>query len=118
MSIGPVLAQLPLTEADWSRRVLDCARLFKWRTAHFRPAQTAKGWRTPVQGDGRGWPDLVLLRPPRLILAELKSDTGRVSPEQSDWIAQLAEVPGIEVAIWRPSDWQSVYETLARESRP
>ena len=112
-----MIAQLPLTEADWSRRVLDCAKLFHWRTAHFRAAQTVKGWRTPVQGDGNGWPDLVLLRPPRLIVAELKSDTGRVSEEQSNWIAQLAEVPGLEVHIWRPSDWETVYTTLAKESK-
>jgi VRR-NUC domain len=108
---------LALSEADWSRRVLDAAKLFGWRFAHFRPAQTVKGWRTAMQGD-KGWPDLVLLRPPRLILAELKSDTGRVSPEQSDWIAQLAEVPGLEVYIWRPSNWEIVYTTLAKESRP
>lgn len=112
-----MIAQLPITEADWSKRVLDAAKLFGWRIAHFRPAQTSKGWRTPVQGDGRGWPDLVLLRPPRLILAELKSDSGRVSLDQSNWIAQLAEVPGIEVYIWRPSDWEDVYTTLAKESR-
>lgn len=109
---------LALSEADWLRRVTDAAKLFHWRIAHFRPGLTSKGWRTPVQGDGKGWPDLVLLRGRRLIIAELKSDTGRVSAEQSDWIAQLAEVPGLEVHIWRPSDWETVYTTLAKESQP
>ena len=112
-----MIAVLSLTEAAWSARVTDTAKLFGWRFAHFRPARTAKGWRTAMQGD-RGFPDLCLLRPPRLILAELKSDTGRVNAEQSDWIAELTSVPGIEVYIWRPSDWESIYTTLAKESKP
>src|SRR5579864_2616474 len=88
-----------LTESDWSRRVVDCARLFRWRYYHARPARTTRGWVTAMSGD-RGWPDLVLLRPPRLILAELKSDTGQPTPEQSDWIAELSMVPGVETYVW------------------
>jgi hypothetical protein len=49
----------PITEAAFLRQVLDLAKLRGWRTAHFRPAQTSRGWRTAVQGDGAGFPDLV-----------------------------------------------------------
>jgi len=35
-----------LSEADFESRVVDFARLLGWRVAHFRPARTAKGWRT------------------------------------------------------------------------
>jgi hypothetical protein len=50
---------------------------YGWRAAHFRPARTAKGWRTPVAADGAGFPDLVLVRRTRIVAAELKS--GRVT---------------------------------------
>jgi hypothetical protein len=53
-----------ITEAEFLAQVLQLAKLCGWLTAHFRPAKTAHGWRTAVQGDGAGWPDLVLLRGP------------------------------------------------------
>ena len=73
--------------------VVDVARLSGWRVAHFRAARTAQGWRTPVTADGDGWPDLVLVRPPRLIFAELKSETGKVKPHQSKWLDVLRLLP-------------------------
>lgn len=50
-----------MTEQQLLANVLDLCRLLGLRTAHFRPAQTAHGWRTPVSGDGQGWPDLVIV---------------------------------------------------------
>jgi hypothetical protein len=75
-----------------------------------------------MEGD-KGFPDLVLVRPPRLILAELKANpetqkAGRPSDEQSEWLRQLGLVPGVEVYVWRPTDWQEIYLTLARDSQP
>lgn len=93
-----------MTENDLLRGVLDMARLFSWRSAHFRPAKTAHGWRTPVQGDGEGWPDLFLVRGGRRIAAELKSDKGRLTDEQSAWLEALARA-GVEVHLWRPVDY-------------
>jgi hypothetical protein len=73
-----------MNEADYQARIIDTARLHGWRCAHFRPAHTAKGWRTPIEGD-RGFPDLVLARDGHIIIAELKSDRGRLGPGQSEW---------------------------------
>lgn len=84
-----------LSEADFMRQVTELAELLGWGWAHFRPAQTAKGWRTPVSGPlGAGWPDLVLVREKdrRLIFAELKADKGRVSPVQNDVLVTLARL--------------------------
>ena len=39
-------------------------------------------------------PRLVLVRPPRVILAELKSETGKLTPEQRVWIVTLAACGG------------------------
>ena len=104
-----------LTESMWQRRVVDLAAFCGWRVAHFRPARTATGWRTAVEADGVGYPDLTLVRDGRLLFVELKSEAGRVSPEQRIWLAELSSVPGVEVFCWRPSDWAKVQRVLARD---
>jgi VRR-NUC domain len=95
-----------VTEAELQAAVIELARVLRWRVAHFRPAKTERGWRTAVQGDGVGFPDLVLVRDGRLVFGELKSASGRVGPEQSVWLGELG-VAGVEVYVWRPADWSS-----------
>lgn len=102
-----------MTESDLLAAILDLAKLYGFRSAHFRPAMNAKGhWRTPVAGEGKGWPDLVLVKPPRVIVAELKSDTGRLSPEQEVWLALLRDLPGVECYVWRPGDLPAIAQLL------
>lgn len=96
-----------MKEKQFQKIVIDAAHLYGWKVAHFRPARTAKGWRTPVAADGQGFPDLVLVKSFRLIFAELKTDTGRLSPHQRDWIDKL---PG--AVVWRPRDWDEIKRTL------
>lgn len=116
---------LPLAESDLQRLVicdranaLDClpsssacmAHALGWHGVHFRPARTRHGWRVPVSGDmGKGWPDLVLVHPRRgrVIVAELKSDGGRVEAEQLGVLELFANVPGVLAVIWRPRDLDS-----------
>ena len=106
-----------MTEAEWQRQVTDLAELLGWTWAHFRPARTEKGWRTPVEGPGgAGFPDLVLWRE-RVIFAELKSDGGRVRPEQNATLAALAHA-GVEAQVWRPCDFSHVHETLTEYREP
>ena len=93
-----------MKERELQDAVIDCARALGWRVAHFRPAKTEKGWRTPVAADGAGWPDLVLVRGSRLIFAELKSATGKLSDAQVEWEYAL-ERSGHAVYVWRPDDW-------------
>jgi hypothetical protein len=97
--------------------VVETARLAGWRCAHFRPARTDKGWRTPVTADGAGWPDLVLVRPPRILFVELKSETGQLRPNQTEWLDVLRLLPQVEVYLWRPGDWDTVVETLTGTKR-
>lgn len=95
-----------MNEAELSANVIEAARLRGWVVAHFRPARTEHGWRTPVEADGAGFPDLVLARPPRLIFAELKGERGRLSEPQQAWLELLGEVEGpLEVFVWRPEHW-------------
>lgn len=100
----------PTTEAQFQQQVIDLARLHKWRVAHFRPARTSRGWRTPVAADGSGFPDLVLARNGVVIFAELKSQRGVLSNEQRAWAAQL----GIAWRLWRPRDLPDIARELAR----
>lgn len=107
-----------MTERELQKGVIDCARLFGWRVAHFRAAQTARGWRTPVEADGAGFPDLVLVRDGRLLFVELKGDGGRVRTEQADWLTALHKVGiPVEAHVWRPTDWTdgTIEQTLRPE---
>ncbi|MEN6370511.1 MAG: VRR-NUC domain-containing protein [Armatimonadota bacterium] len=100
----------PIKEDPFQQQVIDLAHYLGWTVAHFRPALTKKGWRTPVQADGKGFPDLVLVRE-RVIYAELKSDTNKPSPDQRDWLDKL-NLAEQEVYIWRPRDWDEIAEVL------
>lgn len=103
-----------ITEDDLLGNVIRAARIHGWLVHHCRAARTADGWRTPVQGN-RGFPDLVLVKPGRLILAELKAQRGRLAAEQVVWRGVL-ELGPAEVYEWRPADWLSgaIQAVLAR----
>jgi len=93
------------TEKQWMEQVRDLAvRVYGWELYH--------PWLS-IRSAG-GWPDLALVRPPRLILAELKTDKGKLRPSQERWLALLSQCPGVEVYVWRPSDLEHVAEVLQR----
>lgn len=101
-----------ISETDFQNNVIALARMFGWRVAHFRPAKTSKGWRTPMQGD-KGFPDLVLAKAGRVIFAELKSARGSVSKEQLAWLVDLDDGSGKpEVYVWRPADLDAIGKLL------
>lgn len=81
--------------------IIDMAHLFGWRVAHFRPVKTPTGYRTPVQADGAGFPDLVLARNGVVLFRELKIGTRVLDYAQRDWQTALGEHAG----IWRDSDY-------------
>lgn len=128
-----------MTEADFQRTVIDAAQALGWMCAHFRPAQTAQGWRTAVSADGKGFPDLVLVRD-RVLFIELKADRGKQTADQRAWQHQIhralnrwhdgvtLEIPAaaampfsMRVAapftyhVWRPRDWSWIESTLRGE---
>ncbi len=102
-------------EADFTKQVLQLAKLLGWRTAHFRPGMMANGrWITAVSGDGKGFPDLVLVRGKRLLFVELKTDDGEMSEEQTGWMLDLYRA-GVDVQLWRPSKWATIQRELERK---
>jgi hypothetical protein len=102
-----------ILEKEWQAQVIDAAHLFGWKIAHFRPAKTERGWRTPVQADGKGFPDLVLLHPAKgkMLVRELKAEKGRMRPEQTAWLEWFAAC-GVDSDIWRPSDFDRMMVEL------
>ncbi len=102
------------SEADFQKQVIQLARLYRWKVAHFRAAMNKRGmWQTPVQADGAGFPDLLMVRD-RVIAAELKSEKGKTSPEQDAWLAQF-RAAGIETYVWRPADWDELVRVLTAD---
>lgn len=99
-------------EKSFTDQILEVAVWYGWRRHHDRPGRTVAGWRTAIQGDP-GFPDLVLLRRDRLVVAELKSRRGKLTPEQLCWLEDWRQV-GAEVYVWRPSDWDDIARILAR----
>lgn len=96
-----------MSEDDLLRCVLDLAKVMGWRSFHARPAMTAKGYRTAVSGDGKGWPDLFMVRGDHVLVVELKGDKGKPTPEQDAWLAALYLHCDNEQMVWRPADWRS-----------
>jgi hypothetical protein len=101
-----------VTETEFEQAIVDLAHTFGWKVAAFRPAQTGKGWRTPVKYDGKGFPDLTLVHPVRgVIFRELKVGYRSLEPEQEAWGSALVE-SGADWAVWRDRDWDAIVAFL------
>src|SRR5262245_21000019 len=70
-------------------------------------------WVTQMGADGKGWPDLTLVRE-RVVFAELKTNTNyHVSDEERGWLEWL-RLAGQECYIWRPRHWEEIEAVLER----
>jgi len=83
-----------MTERALLANVLAMAQWLGYRTYHT--------WRS--DHSVAGYPDLTLVGHGRLVVAELKSDRGRISSCQQRWLDEFA-LAGIPAYIWRPRDW-------------
>jgi hypothetical protein len=101
-------------EAELTTNVITVAQTFGWITAHFRAAMTTRGHRTPVQGDAKGFPDLVLVHPDRRLcwFRELKAGRGKLTPEQERW-GSFLQSGGQDWAVWRDTDWDRIVAELS-----
>ncbi len=103
------MSSVQVSERDLQNAIVDAAHLYGYKVFHTRPALSAKGWRTPVQYDGKGFVDLVLVGPHRIVFAEIKSEKGKLSREQEHWLEGLGKVSAVtdrvKVRVWTPADW-------------
>lgn len=99
------------SEAAFLTRVLAVAKAEGWHSFHQRPAWLRDGKMvSAVQGDGKGFPDLVLVRE-RVVYAELKSAAGCLGPHQKVWRDKLLAA-GQEYYCWKPTDWPEILQVL------
>lgn len=108
-----------MTERELQDAIVECAVGLGWLVHHDRPSMTRRGrWLTAVQGHP-GFPDLVLVRPPRVLFVELKSGAGEISQWQQEWLSALADCLGVETYVWRPCDWHmGEVERVLRKEMP
>src|SRR6185436_14524371 len=83
-----------ITEKQWQAQVVELALHLGWRKIYHT-------WNS--MHSAKGFPDLVMARE-RCVMIECKSETGKLKPDQQDWIEAL-EQAGVEVYVWRPSHW-------------
>ena len=108
--------QIKISEADLQTAIVDLAHLYGWHVAHFRPAMTTHGWRTPVSADGKGFPDLCMVKGNKLIFWEVKSGRQLPSKEQTEWLERLSHIDGVTVGVVYPDNWDCIYMTLSEGS--
>jgi hypothetical protein len=96
---------LRISEKAFQAQVVRLAQLYRWAYYHTYNSQRS----VP------GYPDLTLVRPPRLIFAELKTESGKVTPAQQTWFDLISQCEGVEVYIWRPSQFDEIVDCLSRQ---
>lgn len=103
-----------ISELAFQAQIIGMARLYRWLIVHHRPALNRSGkWSTPMEGD-RGFPDLVLAKNGYIILAELKTNTGKLGLGQQEWLTAL----GAHARLWRPKDWKEIHAELSAKHPP
>lgn len=90
-----------MKETEWQDLIMRSARASRWLAYHVYDSRKSAA----------GFPDCILVRPPRIVAAELKTETGAVTKEQAKWLAAFA-ASGAETYVWRPSDWREVERVL------
>lgn len=91
-----------MTEAELQATIVEVAQTFGWLVFHDRDSRT----------NASGFPDLVLVKRPRVLLVELKAEKGRLNPDQRVWIDELSGCDTIASGVIRPADLDRMLATL------
>jgi hypothetical protein len=95
-------------EESLLRKVMELGPIWGWLAYHTHDSRRSRA----------GFPDVVLVKPPRVLFVELKAEAGRIRPEQTEWLGALAKCPGVETYVWRPSDFRDIGLVLSGERIP
>lgn len=105
-----------VTEKTWTKQVVELGKTFGWTIHHTLTAWGKSGKPITLQGD-KGMPDLLMIKPPRVVFIELKRQgVNRMTPEQEAWMELLKACPGVEAYIFRPGDVDKVAGVLSGRS--
>ena len=96
-----------MTEAEFQRAVIDLCR---WLGLHYFHDNDSRRNRA-------GFPDLVICGNGGVLYRELKTERGRIRPEQATWLDRLRQA-GADADVWRPSDMSRVTSELKALTNP
>lgn len=88
-----------MSEAALQAAVIEMAKALGWMAYHVFDSRRS--------GPDKGFPDWILARNGRVLALELKTERGKLSLAQVEWIYQLSAEQRIECYILRPHDWSS-----------
>ncbi|HWH76889.1 MAG TPA: hypothetical protein VNT76_05935 [Candidatus Binatus sp.] len=89
-------------EGEFQAAVVKLATEFGWDVYHQYDSRRSK----------RGWLDLALIRPPRVIFMELKSEDGKLTPEQKKLLNLLEKCDGVRAFVFWPRDFEIIRSLL------
>jgi hypothetical protein len=92
-----------VTEQAFQETVQQAADLYGWWWYHTNDSRRSRP----------GFPDLVLIKPPKVIFLEVKREKGRLTVAQADVLAMLSDCSEVQAGVVRPSDWEQVVEWLS-----
>ena len=104
-----------MTEGALQALVEQAFRLAGWLVFH---ARDSRRWEP-------GFPDIVAVKAPWVVFAELKASSGKVKaraarstrrelPTQRDWLTSLGACDGVETYLWKPEDWEQILQVANR----
>ena len=94
-----------MPEKEWMAQAVGLAKQLGWMRYHVLRSK----------GSTPGWPDDALLRE-RLILVEWKTEKGKLSDAQQDWIRALLQAK-VEVYVCRPRHLDELARILQARER-
>ncbi len=96
------ICHVKMKEKEWQKRVEGVLKAHNWLCYHTLRSK----------GSTPGYPDICAVKGKRLLFCELKTEKGRLSAAQNEWMDALARVPCAECYILRPSDFDKLLEIV------
>jgi hypothetical protein len=99
----------PVTEKVWQSQIVGLAKTLGYRVYHPFLSKWSE----------KGYPDLTLVseRQQRVVWIECKTEKGKMTEDQMEWI-ELLHRAGQEAYVFRPSDWDEAANILQRPPIP
>lgn len=97
-----------IKERDFQSTVQELMTVHGWKWYHPTDNRPVNG---RIQGIVPGFPDLIALRGAQIIVAELKTEIGKTSPDQDAWLDAFDAV-GADTYVWRPRDLAEINDVL------
>jgi len=94
-----------MTERLFQGRVQQALRVLGYQSYHTYDSRRST----------KGFPDLIALHPGkrRVLAIEVKTETGKVTPEQNEWLNSFAKC-GVETWLLRPGMFEEFWESIKK----